>query len=535
MLSNLLCLYSDGLGTGDAAVGRLATDYKGLVVVGGRVDTKSEAGFNAAARFLEDLDETARALRVEAAPRSYRTSFTINYRALFPDESRSYRVDILEASIEQNDVIWVNGDKFEFSAEAMHCAEALQIRWTHLSSVLVRWNKSTEQPLLSSKPARAELRSTLKDFDIAWALFEKKYINELIQIEEQARQLVVRAIDAEHRLQDLEIEHGLGTQGRPACIDAQRNLVSCVARLNSVANFRRKGRDDLPVEVLSDAVDTLARCDAAEKNGVNTERLAAARMMSTDVVESFDEIRTYLRDVSKCLERVDPHLCNNVGLVAALVDWEESWEIGAKYVQNEHLLSGICDLVAEMRFAQRIAPELVAMCEGVDAELFVVMPRIIWLRGLTKPAAQLAVFKSLLPKRFIADSASQSDGADGVWHCDAELSEFIEKFRSANALLMGNWRSAARISERAAWEILIKRVVNGAQGKDKDDTYSILSPRVRPQAEAAVEELLNKLEGWSMELQRHHAEDWNQFSAVLISCLSGGTSKQRRSRGVFQV
>ena len=38
----------------------------------------------------------------------YRSSFTINYRALFPDESRNYRVDILEASVEQNAVIWVS-------------------------------------------------------------------------------------------------------------------------------------------------------------------------------------------------------------------------------------------------------------------------------------------------------------------------------------------------------------------------------------------------------------------------------------------
>ena len=36
----------------------------------------------------------------------YRSGFTINYRALFPDESRNYRVDILEASVEQNAVIW---------------------------------------------------------------------------------------------------------------------------------------------------------------------------------------------------------------------------------------------------------------------------------------------------------------------------------------------------------------------------------------------------------------------------------------------
>ena len=49
---------------------------------------------------------------------------------------------------------------------------------------------------------------------------------------------------------------------------------------------------------------------------------------------------------------MDPHLCNNAGLVTRLVvsclgvegmrvaqDWEESWEVGARYVQNEWLLS----------------------------------------------------------------------------------------------------------------------------------------------------------------------------------------------------
>ena len=41
-----------------------------------------------------------------------------------------------------------------------------------------------------------------------------------------------------------------------------------------------------------------------------------------DVVGSFEAMRRYLREVKKCLERVDPHLCNNVGLVARLVDWE---------------------------------------------------------------------------------------------------------------------------------------------------------------------------------------------------------------------
>merc|ERR1719473_1777640 len=102
------------------------------------------------------------------------------------------------------------------------------------------------------------------------------------------------------------------------------------------------------------------------------DTLSAARILATDVVESFDAMREYLREVERCLERVDPHLCNNVGLVARLVDWEESWEVGARYVQHTPLLNALCDLVAEIRSAQRLAPALTSMCDECDVELFMV-------------------------------------------------------------------------------------------------------------------------------------------------------------------
>eukprot|EP00913_Durusdinium_trenchii_P024944 g23412.t1 len=83
----------------------------------------------------------------------------------------------------------------------------------------------------------------------------------------------------------------------------------------------------------------LSRCDDQEKGGENSEKLAAARILAKDVLDSFTAMREYLREVGRCLERVDPHLCNNVGLVARLVDWEESWEVGTRYVQQEKMLT----------------------------------------------------------------------------------------------------------------------------------------------------------------------------------------------------
>merc|ERR1712232_669917 len=51
------------------------------------LDTRSEAGYNACAQYLDQLDMAARALSLEPAPRAYRGEFTIKYRALFPNEA----------------------------------------------------------------------------------------------------------------------------------------------------------------------------------------------------------------------------------------------------------------------------------------------------------------------------------------------------------------------------------------------------------------------------------------------------------------
>merc|ERR1712232_1221327 len=199
------------------------------------LDTKSRAGYKRCAQYLDQLDLAARALSLEPAPRAYRGEFTINYRALFPDEARNYRVDVLEASAEQYASIWVNGDRFHFSAEAMMYAEALQLAvFLQLKSCLDRWGSD-------SKPSRSELQSALMAVDSAWASFEHKYISELISIEEKARQFVVDAIQYEQRLTHWEAQfandEGLldyrSMAKREVC-----NLVGSLAKLNSIANVR---------------------------------------------------------------------------------------------------------------------------------------------------------------------------------------------------------------------------------------------------------------------------------------------------------
>merc|ERR1719330_882162 len=104
-----------------------------------------------------------------------------------------------------------------------------------------------------------ELAAALTRVDIAWAAFEHKYIANLIVIEDRARQMVIRAVESERRLRHIECAQARGREVTAAeCIEAQRDLVECISRLNAVANHRRKGRDDLGGDILESAKAALS-------------------------------------------------------------------------------------------------------------------------------------------------------------------------------------------------------------------------------------------------------------------------------------
>eukprot|EP00930_Biecheleria_cincta_P001298 TRINITY_DN102436_c0_g1_i1.p1 TRINITY_DN102436_c0_g1~~TRINITY_DN102436_c0_g1_i1.p1 ORF type:complete len:518 (-),score=94.80 TRINITY_DN102436_c0_g1_i1:237-1790(-) len=491
---------------GCGAVESLVLKYKQLVLDEGRVDTTSEHGLDAAKVFLESLEEAAVALKLPPASRSYRAEFTTNYRGLFPDESRNYRLDILEGSLEQNGFIWVNGDKFEFDTETMLCAATLERCWSNCLAILCTWN--------GSEMHHASLGHQLQVLDTAWADFERRYINELIKIEVSPRQLLVVAIELEQKLQDFEIEHGRQAAVLlPEYIETQGDFIRSIAHLNSRANCRRKGRDDLSVEILWDAVKTLQMCDAAERNGDSPVFLTTARVLCKSVVSSFLAMRGYLRAVSTCLEEVNPQLCKNKGLVNRLCAWEESWEVGQKYIKDKMVLTGICDLVAGLRQAQRIVPGFKSMCEDRDAEVFTVLPGIIWLQGLAKPGRSLHLFRSLLPHRFVSIQATGGNGQE-QWPCDPELNAFIDHFRSTHDLLVRDQFLAGESYDPSfAWKVIVKRVALGSETKD---TYGSQSLIISDRAEEALETFMKKMGAWSMEIQRHCAEEWNQLVQIVL-------------------
>jgi hypothetical protein len=250
----------------------------------------------------------------------------------------------------------------------------------------------------------------------------------------------------------------------------------------------------------------------------------AASNLASDVVESFNATRQYLREVSQCLERVDPHLGNNSGLVSRLVDWEESWEIGRAYLSERGMLLALCDTVSEMQRTQAIAPKLADMCEECDVSLFMVLPRLVWLRFLIEPTPQIPVLARLLPNRFKAAGGALPSPV-------AELEAFASKYSQLEMWLesMLETPEVVDITGTSLFvrALLAKHIVNegvdGPQG-----SYAGVQPSCIAEAKNQVDSFMLELEGWSIELQRHCPEDWNQYSAVLIQCLRNEAEKERK-------
>jgi len=207
---------------------------------------------------------------------------------------------------------------------------------------------------------------------------------------------------------------------------------------------------------------------------------AASRALAGDVVEAFSSLRRYFRSVA--IEKVDPHLGKNPALVARLVQWEESWEVAALYVQHTPMLEATASFVAEVNSTRLMSQDLARMAEECDAELFLVLPRLLWICFLSDPVRHVEILRNLLPHRFPGALASDGGGA-----C-ADVLALLQSF-----------------SSRAVphWKLLLRSV----GGED----YL---------GEEAADDFLRELEPWSMELQRHHPDEWNQCCSIVMQCLA---------------
>jgi len=343
----------------------------------------------------------------------------------------------------------------------------------------------------------------------------------------------VQAIKQELRLQQLE--KGTEEAGWYGLLSSaqyraeQRILVKFISRLNSVATISHKGRDDITSDILESAFDVVHRCDASEvSKGSGSAGSEVSLILAQDIIDSYKAMRRYLQRVSRCLEFVDPRLCDNDGLVALLADWEERWEVGARYLLPEATRRAVSDLVEKIKAAQLVAPAFASMCQDCDVEFFMVLPRLTMLSFVAEPKAQCReVIAGLMPHCF---KASAPDGL-----CE-RLSSLVQDFRTLVQAISSLCSVSKQLPETVAWEILVKRAVAG--NSSSGAPYSAFSSDAQAATRPAVEGFMRDLEFCSVDLQRHCPQDWNQFCSVMVDSL--GCEDQRRlsrklSTGHFQV
>jgi len=450
----------------------MVSSHRQFMLDGGRIVADSGPWQASCSSFLENLEAVACDLHVDQAPRHYRQAFSVNYKALFPHNQRHYRADIFKASVEQRPTMWVNGDMFEFGAEVFVLAAALQTEWGKLEEAMERCQS---QGVAASGLTRSDLAQVLASVDASWASFEQGYILALMKVEDRARSWLSLAISAEKELATFEAQNKR-LLGAPQHCELQQQFVKSLAKLNSVANRSGKGRDDLDGEVLVRA-DAVLRRDTPNSFAAET-----ARALATEVVEAYEAMRRYLRNVCTLMDHVDPHLCKNAGLVTRLNDVEESWELGTLYVQRSATLGTLCDWVSQLKTAQALSAPFAIMCDNCDVEMFLVMPRLVWLCFLRDPAAQMELMSSLMPKRLSC--------------ADDELRALCQQFQ--------------QVLVACSWEVIVLKAIAGSSSNNSSE----------------LDDFMRDLEHWSMELQRGSPQDWNRCSSVITQCLVG-VPKQR--------
>jgi len=171
------------------------------------------------------------------------------------------------------------------------------------------------------------------------------------------------------------------------------------------------------------------------------------------------------------------------------------------------------------------------MIEDCDVELFMVLPRLVVLCFLDKPlGARTELVRSLLPHRF----GPVSEGSGQTLRLDSELKVVYDRFKETMTLLTSSIAPASTPSveaRRSAWETIVRQAVIGEEADVM--RHACLGGAALAESRKTIAELLHSVERWSLELQRHCPEDWNQCSAILVHCLTGGTQKDSPSK--FQV
>jgi len=472
-------------------------------------------------RFLAQLEIVATLLRVDLTDRSYRNNFTPNYRVLFDRPGR--RLYIYELfNCFDCEPIFVNGKLIRISQEARQKGKLLKRCYHDLLETVDAYF------LVGAIPDLEKMRTLLARFDKTWVDFEKLYFEELFKIEAEARAPVVRAMQLEHKLRSLEASDTpqlevlvSSIRDRPPTrynerFEVLKQLVQLTAGLNNCANVAGRGRDDLSMDVLVAAADRWALAKSLKpSNELETYHCKVQRVLSSRVLQHFADLRKYFGSISDIWKEVDPQLCNNRKLVDALAAWEVAWELGNRSLLKQDVLQSFSSCAAMTLDAQRLAPSLPRLIDTRDAELFLILPRLVLLNALRAPS-QSGLLRELLPHQFAECAEAEvkeehgkakegrAEGTEAEF--PSRLSELKQDFQEVQKSLV-----RASASDRDL-DFLTRRVISG--------------PSAESEGDEKLHNFLLALEGLSVELQRYRPTDWNQTCSALLECIEAASGRE---------
>eukprot|EP00826_Nyctotherus_ovalis_P041566 TRINITY_DN4208_c0_g2_i12.p2 TRINITY_DN4208_c0_g2~~TRINITY_DN4208_c0_g2_i12.p2 ORF type:complete len:293 (-),score=87.48 TRINITY_DN4208_c0_g2_i12:101-979(-) len=196
-------------------------------------------------------------------------------------------------------------------------------------------------------------------------------------IEKDARRYVVQAIKCDRELKSLETNERL--KGRvvlrtPQYDILRKELVETCSQINAVANVQGKGRDDLTIEILLAAEDTLHK--------VTGHKSKAIRKLAEQIKLTFCSLRHLFRRYSENIEAVDPQLRNNLELSEALLAFERAWERGKEFLLSADTKATLLSMSGLIEGLMEKHKETVEKIEAMDADIFITVPCLAILKAI---------------------------------------------------------------------------------------------------------------------------------------------------------
>jgi hypothetical protein len=432
--------------------------------------------------FLTELEGFAELLKVKPATRTYRELFSRNYQCIFKDMQRQYRFDLLVAMLEGCPAININGTEYTFSSYVVELSRQPLMLLKKLGKHLRLCSRNAGNDC--ERTPKVDVVTLLSCFDSAWAGFECQYITELMNVETKARAPIVAAVMHAKSLpaKEKDISYESWCVSLAPFEHQQKMLFERIAELNVMANIARKGRGDLDEDVLKVAIDILSSRDGYEECSDLT------RSVCEDLLKSFEAMCKYLCALDVAMETVDPILSSNTGLVERLAEFEEAWEMAARFVGDASLRCSLDGVFSAVKMIVELEPAFQQMCSDCDVELFLVIPRVTWFSFLNAPTS-CALVKNLLPHAF-QDQVTRN-----------ELQTLCQQFQ------------AIVLESPECEDILLRQLVHGP-GTEEANAF------VPTALQGMLATFMRDLERWSIELQRRNALDWNAFCAVVVRFLS---------------